>query len=1069
MIIKLKNDTKKFTHIIHVADIHIRLNTRHQEYKNIFKKLYEEIKKSPETTLVAILGDTLHSKVDLSPECVQMASDLFKNIADIRPLILVAGNHDCILSNKSRLDSLTPIVNALDHSNLYYLKTTGLYGIGNILFNNMCVFDSPEAYIRGENIPSIYRNEYEHIIALFHGPVDGACTENGFKLSNPAIMTPLFDNNDIALLGDIHLMQNMQDYSPDEHKPCVRYPSSLIQQSHGEPLEGHGYSLWNLSDRSYKHIEIPNDYGYFTIEVHKGSLVTDISKLPKNVHLRVQCYETISSELKIIISKIKQLVNVVEVSYVRMDKELDKSNIIPIGKDIVWADLSKIDYQNKLIVDFLYKKLNITDKSKIEDILAINRDNNTKIKKDEFSRNIKWKPVRFEWDNMFKYGEGNVIDFTQMSGIYGVFGPNKSGKSSILSAMIFCLFDKFDRGFKGIHALNIQKSTFRCKLEFEISDIHYFIERKGTTGRNGSVKVDVKFWREIDGKMEELHGTERRDTNDVIRDYIGTYEDFILTAASFQTAKNNASFIDMGNSERKDLLVQFMGLNIFDRLHKSAGERNKELGTILKMHKDKNYSDEKQQNQNALNHAISLISDINKEIEDLKKQINNINEEILRETANLIKLDDNIPTDLPALTNKRLGDETLVRQKKSNSEILKKSLEEKTLKLEEVLREVKTMESSDLVENHKIYKILTDRINEITQKIEIKKKEIKGKQDKEFRLKTHEYDPNCKYCVNNSFVKDANQAILELIEDRKEIDHLQGSREIIREELSKVQWVEQAYEKYTKLLNQRSNIKDEHGEVSRNIIINNNELEKLELSLKSSIEKIELYHRNETSVERNKEVQAKILSYKNASSKLGMDLNKKNSRLMDLSGKKELFAAQIIRLDKTMEELKKQEYEYDSYQLYLESVSRDGIPYQVISNVVPQIEKEVNSILSQIDDFSILFETDGENIIPYICSTNVGKYPIELSSGFERFISSIAIRVALTEVSGLPRFTGLFIDEGFGTLDSDNMNGMPTLLSILKEKYDFIIIISHIDAMKDAVDKSIEISKEGGFSKVVFE
>lgn len=190
MINILKTDIQKFTHILHVADIHIRLNKRHDEYREVFANLYEEIKKTPPTTAVALLGDVFHSKSDLSPECVQMATDLFKAIADLRPLVLIAGNHDATLSNKSRLDSLTPLVDSLNHPNLYYLKTTGLYGLANILFNNMGVFDQPERYIAGNTIPDIYRNQYEHIIALFHGAVDRAALDTGYAISNPAIMSP---------------------------------------------------------------------------------------------------------------------------------------------------------------------------------------------------------------------------------------------------------------------------------------------------------------------------------------------------------------------------------------------------------------------------------------------------------------------------------------------------------------------------------------------------------------------------------------------------------------------------------------------------------------------------------------------------------------------------------------------------------------------------------------------------------------------------------------------------------------------------------------------------------------
>ena len=67
-----------------------------------------------------------------------------------------------------------------------------------------------------------------------------------------------------------------------------------------------------------------------------------------------------------------------------------------------------------------------------------------------------------------------------------------------------------------------------------------------------------------------------------------------------------------------------------------------------------------------------------------------------------------------------------------------------------------------------------------------------------------------------------------------------------------------------------------------------------------------------------------------------------------------------------------------AYQSYLAAVGRDGLPFQVISNVMIEIEKEVNSILSQVADFTVQFETDGKNIMPYIVYDH-GKWPIELT------------------------------------------------------------------------------------------
>ncbi len=160
------------------------------------------------------------------------------------------------------------------------------------------IFDDPEKYIMGKDIPEVYRNVYKHVIALFHGPVDRAVTDTGFSISNPSVMPELFSWHHIALLGDIHKRQNIQEDNFEEHKPCIHYPSSLIQQNHGESLNGHGYTLWNLSDYSYKFIDVPNDYGYVTVDLHGKNILTDLSNLPKKTYLRVRCLDTIATEVK---------------------------------------------------------------------------------------------------------------------------------------------------------------------------------------------------------------------------------------------------------------------------------------------------------------------------------------------------------------------------------------------------------------------------------------------------------------------------------------------------------------------------------------------------------------------------------------------------------------------------------------------------------------------------------------------------------------------------------------------------------------------------------------------------
>ena len=63
----------------------------------------------------------------------------------------------------------------------------------------------------------------------------------------------------------------------------------------------------------------------------------------------------------------------------------------------------------------------------------------------------------------------------------------------------------------------------------------------------------------------------------------------------------------------------------------------------------------------------------------------------------------------------------------------------------------------------------------------------------------------------------------------------------------------------------------------------------------------------------------------------------------------------------------------------------------------------------------------------------------------------------------------LAIDEGFGTMDSENINSVENLFQYLKTQFQFTLIVSHIDSMRDAVDTLLEIKKEDGYSSVNFE
>ena len=128
--------------IAHLADIHIRKLHRFNEYREVFKRLYDKLSYH-KPDLIYIGGDVVHGKLDTSPEETRMVADFFLALCDIAPTIIITGNHDCNLNNKSREDTLSPIVDLVQkiNPNLYYWKDSGVYNIDNIDFGVLSIFD----------------------------------------------------------------------------------------------------------------------------------------------------------------------------------------------------------------------------------------------------------------------------------------------------------------------------------------------------------------------------------------------------------------------------------------------------------------------------------------------------------------------------------------------------------------------------------------------------------------------------------------------------------------------------------------------------------------------------------------------------------------------------------------------------------------------------------------------------------------------------------------------------------------------------------------------------------------
>ena len=1055
----------KVDYIYHLADLHIRNLKRHKEYREILTKFLADVdSQKKENAVIYLAGDIAHAKTEMSPELVREITWFFNECANRFPTFVITGNHDCNLNNMDRLDVLTPICDNLNNPNLYYLRDTGTTHINDELtFTVYSILDKKANWPLGKDV------EGKKKICFFHGPVDAARTDIGYVVSSNNFTPDMFDGFDMVLMGDIHKRQIVQYRDKANDKPIVVYAGSVVQQNHGEYLENHGYLLWDVKNETFEEFNIHNDYGYLTIDVINGIIPQWVhdeiaTKLPKQPRLRVRFQETEAADIKLVSTELQKMFNISEITVTRQDTLNSMKTKNRNARNLA-GNVKDVNVQNGLIKEYLERQFLLDDET-LNKVIEINNNVNTKITHED-TDNILWIPKKFEFSNMFSYGEGNKIEFDRAKGIIGLFAPNTQGKSSLFDSLSFCIFDKCSRAFKATHIMNNQKDTFSCKFNFEIDGIDYFIERQAHTTKTEKVKVNVNFWRVVDGIEESLNGDERRNTNEVIKKYLGTYEDFVMTSLSLQG--NNALFIDKSQSERKDILAQYIGVNVFDKLFDVISEDNKEAAILLKNFKKDDFSlrlaelDEiVKTNGKVFNTLVEKKDEYEHDKTEIERKLSNLESQIQQTTLS-IDLD---------IETKRL--ESFTSSLETNNGKLVK-MEEQLTQAESIVSELIDSQSHLSKYNGIDIEVVYSNYQEEKKKlIEAEKVYSNAKvylslaEEKIKHLDKHEYDPNCKYCCDNTFVKDAMVAKTALPELQEIVKQALIDVTGIQQTLDRWDDVEDAYKSYQSKHKEINDSKTLVSKIKEYISKTKLDIRDSEDGIKDSTTKIEEYHRNKEQIELNKKLRNDITDTKEIINGIKKQIKEVDDEKLSINSIVSKAKQEKEGIEDRISQIKKLEETNKLYDYYLDAVKRDGISYELISRTLPAIEGEINNILGQIVDFSMNLQMDGKNVNAYINYGDNRKWPLEMCSGMEKFVSGLAIRVALINICNLPRPNFLVIDEGFGTLDSENLQSLFMAFAYLKTQFEFVIVISHIDSMRDVVDSLLEIKKDNGFSSVKF-
>ena len=174
----------------------------------------------------------------------------------------------------------------------------------------------------------------------------------------------------------------------------------------------------------------------------------------------------------------------------------------------------------------------------------------------------------------------------------------------------------------------------------------------------------------------------------------------------------------------------------------------------------------------------------------------------------------------------------------------------------------------------------------------------------------------------------------------------------------------------------------------------------------------------------------------------------------------------LENIEKEYEEYKNLREDFSAYDLFMKCMHSNGIAFDIIKKKLPIINEEISKTISNIVDFEIFFEVDGNKFEIFIKHPKHDPRPLEMGSGAEKTIAAMAIRLALLTVSSIPKGDIFILDEPGTALDEENMEGFIRMLELIKMYFKTVLLISHLDSLKDCVDMQIEIDKKDGYAYV---
>jgi len=711
----------------------------------------------------------------------------------------------------------------------------------------------------------------------------------------------------------------------------------------------------------------------------------------------------------------------------------------------VSVNITDKNYQLDLIKNFLVSK---DYNHMTEDVLSINNMVENKMSGDEENQSQfkKWYIRNIEFSNFLSYGENQKLDFDKLNGIVVVESdpPNFGGKTVLtVDLLMFLFFNETTKTTKAEEIFNrySNKDKVHVKGEITIDGEDYVIvrniERKISKKNESNVKTELDFFKKLsDGTLLNFTGEQRRETESFIKNSIGTKEDFLTTILT--TGSNLEDLLEAKPTSRGQVLSRFMGLEFLKRKEEVA----KEIYGDFSKQKISNIYSSEQLKSEIETHQESIL-ELKVQIKTNEQSLFNVNDAITKGKSYrddmLKKKHTNINHELSLLKPDKTRVEIQEIERDKNGFLLK-------------ISEIKVVEPSEFYYENK-HDEVKEQYNEVykeTIKLDTEIESItKLKSEVEGGIK-------CSHCgieLMNASITNAKIT---------ELDGLIGQKNTKTTLMHVLSSKEQSFVQ----------LKKEFDEYEKNKLIK----EKYELSIESCNLKIESLN---DKIKRWEEIQDKIQE----NQKIDSLLIKADIRLDDLEIQRRTISNSIttsessiksleekIDLNKNkIETIKEEEKKDKIYKIYLEIYGKNGISKMIMKTMMPLINSELQRLMEDSCYFKLEVRINDKNEVEFIMTDNeTGIEKLMTSgSGFEKTISSLALRSVLTKISSLPKPNLVVLDEVFGKIANDNLEMVYEFFTKIKDYFEKIFVISHNSIVGTWGDHVVKIKKENNFSKVL--